>query len=182
MADNRPEPNHQALNVMQELRSLLAVTIMIFSISCSPFDTRLSVSDIKPFTAASKIENGQTYLRIRGLVTHSSYAVRTIESRVLNSELLINVYLCKFQRGLSAGFDFEVLVPSSVDVVIFGIDRTNIWLRSKGGLFPANVEVIMSKPANNDPLIKVSQEYAFNLKRWNAKAELVKPIRIKNTE
>ena len=69
-------------------------------------------------------------LRISGLVMHSSYSVKKISTRQIGSDLIVKIKLVHARKGLSGSFDQTLDIPSTVDRVLLGKERKEIWLRS----------------------------------------------------
>ena len=71
-------------------------------------------------------------LEISGLAIHSSYAVKSIETKVDNGCMVILVHLVLARKGLSGSFLYKVNVPETVNSVCFECANNLIWKRGIG--------------------------------------------------
>lgn len=85
----------------------------------------------------SSDDRGERHLIVSGLVFKSAMSVQKIDTNKHGaSEINVLVHLTQEKSGLSGRFSTEVLVPTSVDVVTFGINRTPLWVRPKSNESP----------------------------------------------
>ena len=69
-------------------------------------------------------------LRISGIAGHSSYSVTEISTKHIGAELIVEIKLGRPREGLSGGFDYTIDVPPTVERVLLGKERKEIWHRS----------------------------------------------------
>jgi hypothetical protein len=66
-------------------------------------------------------------LRLRGLVFHSSLAVKDIKSSYAGDTAVIEVELAPVRKGMSGNFSIDLPLRSGVERVLFGHNQVQIW-------------------------------------------------------
>jgi hypothetical protein len=88
-------------------------------------------SDINNFQTSIKEENEIEILTFSGLCMHSAYVVKKIEYETKKDVLHIIVFLSWVdKKGKSGSFNESVVIPSDINVVVFGKNKKTIWARS----------------------------------------------------
>ncbi len=84
------------------------------------------------------VEGSVDKLNIKGIASDSAYGIKKIRCNVDKDKMTIKVYLSLTSKD-SGYLDYTVIVPSSVNKVVFGDQLTKIWERkpaargAKGG-------------------------------------------------
>jgi hypothetical protein len=91
--------------------------------------TTLERRDTASFAVTERDEAGRHRLEIEGLAMHSALVVERIEQAIEGDVMAIKVVLVLTRPHLSGSFDFVVDVPDSVNSVVFGEQRVEIWHR-----------------------------------------------------
>lgn len=87
----------------------------------------VEAKDVKFYEVSEIHKDSGAYVRIHGLVFHSSLAVERIEMRTHDSAIVVEVYLIPAKKGLSGSFTTEVPLQGDVKKVLFGKAETQIW-------------------------------------------------------
>ena len=94
-------------------------------------DMILALRDVQSFDAHEFGTSPMT-IRLSGLAFHSSLAVRNVSVAQNGSSLQVLVHLTPATAGLSGNFTYDLVVPESINTVIFGNEMAVIWRRDAG--------------------------------------------------
>jgi hypothetical protein len=115
-----------------DLKSLLILFPPFLLAACTHHgDVLLNAKDVQFFNTKEIFSPSPlvTKLNVSGLAFHGSLAVREITKTEEGDGCTILVHLVAAQQGLSGSFHYELSLPSKVNVVYFGEDKTVIWKR-----------------------------------------------------
>ncbi|QIF01220.1 hypothetical protein G5S37_06705 [Roseimicrobium sp. ORNL1] len=101
----------------------------------------VELRDIHPILVTSKTARGKAILHLEGRINQSMGGIKRIASEHSNDELRVTMELGS-RNSLSPEINFETVIPSSVERVVFGREQTPIWDRAHGPLVkPTRVKV-----------------------------------------
>jgi hypothetical protein len=98
---------------------------------CAGESMILELKDVQ-FFKSEQISSTPPTIRISGLAFHSSMAVQQITATRADDTSQILIHMVLTRPSLSGSFDYTYEVPSSVNAVTFGNEKTPIWNRSSG--------------------------------------------------
>jgi hypothetical protein len=94
-------------------------------------DMILELKDVQ-FFQAQQTSTSPIKIKVSGLAFHSSMAVSEITTLQSNESIHILVHLVPATGNLSGKFDYELVVPDSINKVNFGNENALIWTSSEG--------------------------------------------------
>ena len=87
----------------------------------------VEAKDVKFFVLKEEAAaDGTRFLKVEGLVFHSSLAVDKIQQKRNGPTLQIDVYLTPARKGLSGSFALRIPL-AGVEEVLFGPSKSRIW-------------------------------------------------------
>lgn len=108
------------------LRQLFTFLIMTFAGGCEN-KMIVEAKDVK-FTRLDERQSTEgQFLRIEGLIFHSSLAVDHTEIKIEGDTVAINVFLTVTRKGLSGSFAIDVPIAPNIKTVVFGPSFVQIW-------------------------------------------------------
>lgn len=116
---------------MKKFNFIRMILILTFTCSCTFAESKmiLEYKDIQFPKVVESDSDGVKSIAISGLAFHSSLAVGKIESKANDSIMTVYIYLVPARQGLSGSFDYTIAIPSSINKVLFGEQKTVIWER-----------------------------------------------------
>lgn len=90
----------------------------------------LEAKDIWSFQV-NRINSSSIEIRLSGLVSHSSLGVDKISTQQIDESLQVLVYLTLATKEKSGNLNYTLVIPDSVNEVVFGNDKTVIWTRQQ---------------------------------------------------
>lgn len=87
----------------------------------------LAAKDVQFFEKETIEKNSLKFVRISGLVFHSSMAVKSVDLKFKEDTAIIQVEIIPAKHGLSGRFSIDVPLSTGVNKILFGSTLDPIW-------------------------------------------------------
>ena len=107
----------------------------VFSISFLPCgcseEMTLELKFIRPLKVEQSRSGQDLQLQISGVVMHSALGIKKIDTKISEGSLqvLVKLVLADTSAGIDGNLKYSLLVPSSINTVVFGEEKAVIWTR-----------------------------------------------------